>query len=343
MDEEHFIPCNTKLGQKESSNSTINEAPSSLPRKAQDLTASNGINASLLCLKCRQAGHIVDKCPLPWSSDELGWFFSPARKALDFGTPSSTSHEQLCERCRDLDLLRLLHGEIPWISSDELEEAARVGSPCIQSIGYTGSVEFWQTCPLCRCLFALTPNPSASTQKVLLFPIWTIHRLEGDVVIDTEEKRRYAKCLLVTLDPSSVNITFSDRVHRGDALCILEEDDLDHSKTLGARQIHPYHLSIDMVKEWLSACQRLHRTECHPRQAESLQDIRLVDVSTREVVIYPKEHCDYLALSYVWGGVTQPTFKVGSVVDNLPQTIQDALVFTERLGKKYLWGRLDLH
>jgi hypothetical protein len=43
---------------------------------------------------------------------------------------------------------------------------------------------------------------------------------------------------------------------------------------------------------------------------QDLLDIRLVDVSTQEIAKYPKERCDYLALSYVWGGVPQQCFRL---------------------------------
>jgi hypothetical protein len=172
---------------------------------------------------------------------------------------------------------------------------------------------------LCRCLFALTPNPSSTTQTVLILPNWTITRLEGVVAVDTEDKRRYAKCLLVGLDPSSLSsLPFSDRTQRGDALCIVEEDDLDYATTLGGRSIDPNHLSINIIEEWLSSCDRLHRLNCSRVWTQDLLDIRLVDVSTWEIVKYPEERCDYLALSYVWGGVPQQCFRLGSILGKLP-------------------------
>jgi hypothetical protein len=64
----------------------------------------------------------------------------------------------------------------------------------------------------------------------------------------------------------------------------------------------------------------------------------LVDVSTRTIVPPPKHHFDYLALSYVWGGVVQPSFQLGSVLqEKLPQTIEDAIGLVQNLGKQYLW------
>jgi len=45
-----------------------------------------------------------------------------------------------------------------------------------------------------------------------------------------------------------------------------------------------------------------------------------------------------MALSYVWGGVVQPSYQLGSQMPgNLPQTIQDAIDLVRTLGKRYLW------
>ncbi|KAL7924429.1 heterokaryon incompatibility domain-containing protein [Trichoderma austrokoningii] len=56
-------------------------------------------------------------------------------------------------------------------------------------------------------------------------------------------------------------------------------------------------------------------------------------------------HAPYLALSYCWGG-EQPLrlllenleiLKAGIVIENLPQSIQDAIFVTRQLGFRYLW------
>jgi hypothetical protein len=46
--------------------------------------------------------------------------------------------------------------------------------------------------------------------------------------------------------------------------------------------------------------------------------------------------CEYVALSYVWGGVTQDNYKLGDKLRTLPKTLEDALSFTEKLGKRYV-------
>lgn len=74
--------------------------------------------------------------------------------------------------------------------------------------------------------------------------------------------------------------------------------------------------------------------------SDDLQKVKLVDVETREIVMYPPDGCDYTALSYVWGGVEQPSYKPGDKLPTsiVPATLGDAMVVTRQLGKRYLWA-----
>ena len=106
---------------------------------------------------------------------------------------------------------------------------------------------------------------------------------------------------------------------------------------MGGRQINPQDLSTSIIEEWLSSCSQLHGVDCRPEWTEDLREIRLVDVSTRKVVKYPDYCCKYVALSYVWGDVAQQSYQLGSLLGNLPQTIEDAISFVQKLGRQYLW------
>ena len=293
---------------------------------------------SFLCLKCRNVGHIVNDCPLPnWADDEFDWFFSPQRMGMKFSDVSSSSKQELCRRCQELDVLSLLQEDIPWKSSVDLEQAADNESKWIRSLGKTGSIQFKDNCPLCWCLFAMTPNPSSPTQEMLIFPDWTMRRLSEDQDVATEEKRPYANCLLVALKPYP-HIGLAAAAHRGDALGIMEGDNADCVINLGARLVESCSLNTGVIKEWLSTCLRLHGPHCSPVYTEDLQGIRLIDVlGSRKVINYPERGCEYVALSYVWGGVAQQSFRLGSTLGRLPQTIEDAIACVRILGQRYLW------
>jgi hypothetical protein len=256
---------------------------------------------------------------------------------MGYGSPSKVSDQKLCKRCQDLDILRLLEQDLPWETTSDLNKLAASGTEKFQSIGKTGSIEFWEHCPLCICLFALTPSPRSLDQDILLLPDWSMNRVAGETptVTDLEGWSQFPKCLLVILSEESTGMEFNTRLHRGDALCVVQEDDPDH--VLGGRGISPADLNINMIKDWLYTCDKLHSAKCRPSWTQDLPDLKLVDVSTREIVRRPEGSFDYLALSYVWGGVDQRSYQLGSKLGKLPQTIEDAIQFAGKLGKQYLW------
>lgn len=111
--------------------------------------------------------------------------------------------------------------------------------------------------------------------------------------------------------------------------------------------------SWNRAVDWIAECLQTHelckqRTSTerfHPTRlidVESLEnpnEVRLVNSSTDEV------SGDYVALSYRWGvssalqltSATLGPFRTGVSTDQLPQTVQDAILIARRLKIKYLW------
>ncbi|KAH8811166.1 heterokaryon incompatibility protein-domain-containing protein [Xylogone sp. PMI_703] len=108
--------------------------------------------------------------------------------------------------------------------------------------------------------------------------------------------------------------------------------------------------AFQLVQDWLNACTRTHST-CRTLANAELP-LRLLDVGSwqetaREPFLSTK-HPDlgrYACLSYCWGGpqTTKTTLstleaKKSSIpLQELPKTIQDAVIITRRLGIQYLW------
>ena len=226
----------------------------------------------LLCLRCRGRGHVGRECPSQSWQPEHDWMFSKARMQMDFQSAWTNSEHVLCRRCDELDLIGMLDDFPPWKSQEEQEKAISRRSESIRCLGETEIVEFWADCHVCRCLFAMTPNPSSNEQEVLLVPDWTLCRVTGEfgVVLDTVEKRQYATCLVVALDPSSISIPFAVHAHRGDAICLMAND-LKEGRTFGGRKLTRSRINIEMVKEWISRCSRLHGADCAPVLTEELR------------------------------------------------------------------------
>ena len=63
---------------------------------------------------------------------------------MDCGPASKLSDQKLCERCQALDILSLLEQDLPWETTSDLNRLATNGTEKFQSIGKTGSIEFWE-------------------------------------------------------------------------------------------------------------------------------------------------------------------------------------------------------
>ena len=127
---------------------------------------------------------------------------------------------------------------------------------------------------------------------------------------------------------------------RGDGLCIVEENPSHSKTTLSARKVDPNQVDLRTVKTWLSDCERLHPLTCTPSKSEKLENISLIDVNSRQITSYPSQKCDYLALSYVWGGIEQDipnAGRPGTALTSLLRTVEDAITLVKELGKQYLW------
>lgn len=60
--------------------------------------------------------------------------------------------------------------------------------------------------------------------------------------------------------------------------------------------------------------------------------LRVIDVTTKRICQAPPD-CEYIALSYVWGGNSA----CKSTQGEFPQVVQEAFTVTEALGYRYLW------
>ena len=89
---------------------------------------------------------------------------------------------------------------------------------------------------------------------------------------------QYFGCLLITISQYNdlKSVVFSIKTHRGDVLCIAQED--EDGCCLAGRIIQLQRLNYDMVHDWLSACDELHTSRCWPTWAPKPPDFTLLDV-----------------------------------------------------------------
>lgn len=114
--------------------------------------------------------------------------------------------------------------------------------------------------------------------------------------------------------------------------------------------------NFNVAKSWLSTCQEQHQETCVPIQPTTLPD-RVIDVGDSEgsedlhLLETGGAQGVYLTLSHSWG---DPAGVIQTTTQNLPQmikciefltmpnTFQDAVTITRKLGYRYLW-RLSVH
>lgn len=110
-------------------------------------------------------------------------------------------------------------------------------------------------------------------------------------------------------------------------------------------------LNCNPTFEWMKICSSQHKRTYKNRSIEGNignLDVILIDVVEHRI-IRRRSRCKYLAVSYVRGGITMPEATqenverlqtpgaLATLKDQLPQTVQDAMELTIRLGEKYLW------
>lgn len=119
-------------------------------------------------------------------------------------------------------------------------------------------------------------------------------------------------------------------------------------RTIPRERINP-----STVRSWLMSCERDHEAcnECLPSQkSDTTQPTQLFLIDVRNFNLVVADTSErFCALSYVWGGVeqlqmnhtTRPLlWEPGSLTllaDQVPRTIQDAIIFTAAIGERYLW------
>ncbi|KAL2056445.1 hypothetical protein ABVK25_003468 [Lepraria finkii] len=297
------------------------------------------MDALLLCLVCRRRGPTASKCLNAPPGRELNWFISEARESLRFDNISESSHS-LCRRCKKLDLPAWLR-EDPPIQVDRDLKKLPGDRRVFRQLGRVDTIVLKYNCPLCRCLFGLIPFPSKLNQKVILVLSWSMYRLEASISMDTSERRTTSKYISAILDPTETGLEVEDLSStRGDGLCAVMHGPDGFSKPLSAVEIDPDCIDYMSIRRWLRDCDILHSSTCQPRISTDLHKICLIDARSRRLITYSSRTSEYLALTYVWGKGDQHVLGAGTpgtLLGELPRTIEDAIAFTEDLGKRYLW------
>ena len=109
-------------------------------------------------------------------------------------------------------------------------------------------------------------------------------------------------------------------------------------------------LDFDLIKRCVQRCQEQHTSyDLGHLLLPDLMTITLIDVINSCLITVPMFSQAYVALSYVWGGTEMLTLRKDNVMklrqegileriaSEVPPTIRDAIMLTQRLSQQYLW------
>ncbi|KAL2072342.1 hypothetical protein VTL71DRAFT_11685 [Oculimacula yallundae] len=99
------------------------------------------------------------------------------------------------------------------------------------------------------------------------------------------------------------------------------------------KSIPPY-VDTEFASQWIHAM--LDENRQSEGQSAVIPRLRLIECNTRKIV-QALQDVKYITLSYVWGkGSIAPVFRT-CLSEELPATIEDTILFTQRLGLNYVW------
>jgi hypothetical protein len=248
------------------------------------------------------------------------------RSKLNRTLPNTTASIPAPEKSRTCDRCLALWSKVPFYEDDEdicileetTEELLKSNCQICQILGAT-----MQACqeatpsltrPLLRWYMACEELPVRrrllwrNSEPFAINGVVMFHDSEGDRVYEQDQSR-----MMVSYPgPSSIADSWKGLETTGDGL-----------------------VDFDKLKSWLDKCD-LH-AQCGPSMQGGPRDLRVIDCTKRAVVLAPV-NCQYVALSYVWGGMVLETDSTSELLPaTLPRTIEDSIKATLLLGYNHLW------
>lgn len=272
------------------------------------------------------------ECPDHGTVKYLQWSFRSERASLI--RKLSPVADELCLRCKDLDILSMFGQDLTWSNFSVPIPAWQYSkSKAHRDLGSAETLRFDRRCGLCIALFNITPSPGTRRGNVHLVADWTIHRIEQLVDVKHHQGCHFDTYIIAEI--LNEGQPFNLGPHKGDVLGVQRSS--SQGLSCSGVKLGPDQFDLEGLKILLSTCEHKHELTCASQQSDSLFNITLVDVTTRRLVSYPEQGCKYTALSYVWGETKPPRPDSHGILPTMPATIEDAIRVTHMLGHQYLW------
>jgi hypothetical protein len=316
-----------------------------------------GVN-DLLCLLCRKHGHGAIGCPQAKANKPSINNHDPFTEAMMLET-LRTLPNSLCQRCEQYNIIKV--SQIEHIV-DTLENGAHIDSINQTAntmttwlaekqkhnlvLGTLDSISLYGSCPLCRLIYRVFPVHGADIDNLsavyYLRPFPSYDR-QSTFLKETDAtlKDQYAIYFSIESEEKAMgNIMehFADtdgqmvgRVQ--ESFTLSSESSIAGRGALRSRSLKET-IDFALPRWWLETCVASHGASCRRTWSDELLATKMIDIQTRQVV-QCRPNAEYVALSYVWGNVKPADDALQN--RTLPQTIEDAIVVTHQLGKRFLW------
>lgn len=322
-----------------------------------------------LCIYCRELEPVNQPCPQLLVRSErtprtLNSTASARRSTSGLSETDQRLIERLqeesssmCQRCAEYDVIGAFQHARPLdenqraqLSKAEFMDYHHHMDTYRLKLGIPSLILLTPTCPLCRLLYCILPVAiDEYEEEIHIEPYRSYIRDAGWEIIPEHLKNQCAiflglaaaSSLLAPVadpfKPGDGNIRMSNMP--GPAIALQAHGSESGTNLLNGIPIRST-LDLALLKKPLDYCLQHHDNYCRVPMSQKLQVTKMIDVERRTVVPCPTV-CDYIALSYVWGGV-QPT--PGALEKRcLPETIEDAIEVTKALGRRYLWVCYNEH
>lgn len=209
----------------------------------------------------------------------------------------------VCTRC----------SEIPWTNVPE------------RFMTWTNS--FSSTCRICRLLKSCTPYDHEDEVKDRPGPGTLFTRDVTPMKLEGQLEELNFQHSSFTMQGAFAGRFFASKIFVSD----LSPEQAE----LALRPLSiPRVMSLALMGDHFRDCVANHSHTCASEDDRYPLHLRVIDCNTRTVVDAPA-HCDFVALSYVWGGVC--AVQEAGITQDIPLTVKHSIYVTVKLGFRYLW------
>ncbi|KAJ3578930.1 hypothetical protein NPX13_g1630 [Xylaria arbuscula] len=314
--------------------------------------------SSRLCIFCRR----IESTSHPCSQRQV----AVALRGQDPLQPDITDHfsdeeaamlkdlkaqpSSLCCRCSTYDIAGAFKHAEPFDgqvqgelrNQDDPEYRQRVSQHEIR-LGKLSSLFLTPSCQFCRLIYRILPKGliEPENDSLSIMPVRSYLRTPGWNVLTTDLRLKCAVFLCIyvpSVSPLLYSYSAGDPTIRvqeinGAAIALRSSQTSPDRSYFNARVIEDI-VDYSSIREALKVCESTHGDGCRTTWPAEMSTTRMLDIAGRKIVACP-DKCDYVALSYVWGGVMPAADALEK--GTLPRTIEDAIIVTKNLGRRYLW------